>query len=162
MVLVRELKLVVGVLKVLVVQKAERWFDKVLFKNAVSAFIVGLILTVLAQSSSITTSLIIPLAGAGILTLQQIFPFTLGANIGTTITAMLAALVTGNVNAIVVSFAHLFFNIFGIVLIWPLRIVPMKLAELLAAYAVRNKLIPFAYILTMFFVIPLIVIFIFK
>lgn len=156
------LKQIVNVLRVLVVSKAERWFDKVLFKNAISAFMVGLILTVLAQSSSITTSLIVPLAGAGILSLQQIFPFTLGANIGTTITAMLAALVTGDINAIIVSFAHLFFNIFGIILIWPFRIVPIKMAELIANYAVKNKIIPFVYILTFFFAVPLIVIFIFK
>ncbi len=156
------LKQIVVVLKVLVVQKAERWFDKVLFKNALTAFVVGLLLTVLAQSSSITTSLIIPLAGAGLLTLKQIFPYTLGANIGTTITAMLAALVTANVSAIVVSFAHLFFNIFGIVLLWPFKFIPMKLAEILASKAVRNKIIPFAYIVTMFFIIPLVVIIIYK
>ena len=41
----------------------------------------------MVQSSSITTSLVVPLAGAGVLTLRQIFSFTLGANIGTTITA---------------------------------------------------------------------------
>ncbi len=105
------LKQIVGVLKVLLVQRTEAWFDKVLFKNSFRAFAVGLFITLMAQSSSITTSLIVPMAGAGILTLVQIFPYTLGANIGTTITAMLASLVTGNVSAVVVAFAHLNFNI---------------------------------------------------
>ena len=156
------LKQIVSVLKVLIVQKAERWFDKVLFKSALTAFVVGLLLTVFAQSSSITTSLIIPLAGAGILTLRQIFPYTIGANIGTTVTAILAALVTANISAIIVAFAHLMFNIFGIVIIWPMKFIPIKMAELLAANAIKNKIIPFAYIIIMFFVIPLIVILIFR
>jgi sodium-dependent phosphate cotransporter len=102
------------------------------------------------------------LAGAGILTLRQIFPYTLGANVGTTITAILAALVTANISAIVVSFAHLLFNIFGIVTIWPLKAIPIKLAELLADTAVKNKVIPFVYILVMFFILPLIIIFLFR
>ena len=156
------LKQIVAVLKVLIVQKAEAWFDKVLFKNAGRAFVVGLLITFMAQSSSITTSLIVPLAGAGILTLTQIFPYTLGANIGTTITAIMASLVTGNVNAVVVAFAHLGFNISGIVIWWPLSQVPIKLTKLMAEFAVKNRLIPFIYIIIMFFVIPIFVIIFFK
>jgi len=156
------LKQIVSSLKILVVQRAERWFDTVLFKNAVRAFFVGLLLTILAQSSSITTSLIIPLAGAGLLTLRQIFPYTLGANIGTTITAILAALVTANVSAIVVSFAHLIFNVLGIILAWPLKAIPINLAEGIAGLAVKNRWIPFGYIIGVFFLLPLLIIFVFK
>jgi len=93
------------------------------------------------QSSSITTSTIIPLAGAGVLTLRQIYPFTLGANIGTTVTALLASL-TLNVTAMVAAFSHLFFNIFGIVIIYLnplLRNIPIKLAEWIANVALKNK-----------------------
>jgi sodium-dependent phosphate cotransporter len=144
-------------LRVLLVKRAETWFDKVLFKNAFRAFIVGLFITLLAQSSSITTSLVVPMAGAGILTLAQIFPYTLGANIGTTITAILASLVTGNISAVVVAFAHLLFNISGIIVWWPLKIVPITLAQKLAEFATRNKIIPFAYILIVFFIIPILV-----
>jgi sodium-dependent phosphate cotransporter len=63
-------------------------------------------LTVIVQSSSITTSLMVPMAGAGILALEQIFPYTVGTNIGTTITVILVALVTGNLSAIVVVFSQ--------------------------------------------------------
>ena len=83
---------IVKLLQSLVLKKLESFFDAYLFRNAAIAFFVGLCLTVMVQSSSITTSLIVPLAGAGVLRLQQIFPFTIGANIGTTITGMLAAL----------------------------------------------------------------------
>jgi sodium-dependent phosphate cotransporter len=156
------LKKMVDTLRVLVIKRAEVWFDKILFKNAIRAFIVGLVLTLMAQSSSITTSLVVPMAGAGMLTLAQIFPYTLGANIGTTITAILASLATGNANAIVVAFAHLIFNISGIIIWWPFSRVPIFLANTLADYSVKNKLYPFIYVFTMFFIIPLMVILIFR
>jgi sodium-dependent phosphate cotransporter len=151
------LKQIVNVLRVLVVKRTERWFDKVLFKNGLRAFVVGLFITLLAQSSSITTSLIVPMAGAGILTLRQIFPYTLGANIGTTVTAIMASLVTGNDNAVIVAFAHLMFNITGIAVLWPLSKIPITLAEKLAEFSIRNKVYPIAYIIIVFFLIPLLV-----
>ena len=149
-------------LKVLVVTKAEAWFDRYLFKTALRAFLVGLLLTTMVQSSSITTSLAVPLAGAGLLTLIQIFPYTLGANIGTTITAILAALVTGNLSAIIVAFSHLLFNISGMIIWWPLKFVPISLAQKFARIATRNKIIPILYILVLFFLIPILLISLFR
>jgi sodium-dependent phosphate cotransporter len=93
------------------------------------------------------------------LTLRQIFPYTLGANIGTTVTAILASLVTANPNAVIVAFAHLLFNISGIIVWWPLARVPVSMAQAFADQATRNRVFPIAYILVMFFIIPLIVIF---
>jgi sodium-dependent phosphate cotransporter len=153
------LRYIVANLKKLVIGKVESFFNKNLFKNAFRAMILGLIMTVAVQSSSITTSLAVPLAGAGILTLIQIFPFTLGANVGTTITAMLAALVTADPAAITVAFAHLLFNIFGIILVWPIRRVPIFMATTLAEWATKSRLIPLAYVTVVFFVIPLILIY---
>lgn len=156
------LRQMVNVLRVLIVKRAEAWFDRVLFKTAARAFLVGLLLTLLAQSSSITTSLIVPMAGAGILTLVQIFPYTLGTNIGTTVTAILASLVTGNINAVTVAFAHLLFNISGIIIWWPLSKVPIFLAQKMAEFAIKNKLIPIVYVIITFFIIPISVIFLFR
>ena len=119
------LRYIVVILRGLVLGKIETFFNTVLFKNAIRALLLGLAITVLVQSSSITTSLVIPMAGAGILTLRQIFPFTLGSNVGTTITAFLASLVTGSQAAITVAFAHLLFNLFGIAIIWPIREIPL-------------------------------------
>jgi len=149
------LKGMVGALKAIVVRKAEMWFDTILFKTALRAFLVGLLLTVMVQSSSITTSLMVPMAGAGILALEQIFPYTVGANIGTTVTAILAALVTGNLAAIVVAFSHLMFNISGMIIWWPLKGVPIFLARKFSRYSIRNKMIPVAYIIIAFFIVPL-------
>ncbi len=149
------LRYIVVNLKILVIGRVEAFFDTVLFKTALRAMAFGMILTIMVQSSSITTSLAVPLAGAGILTLQQIFPMTLGANLGTPITAMLAALVTGSEAAVTVAFAHVLFNAFGIIIIWPARWVPIRLAMALAQGAMRSKIVPFAYIGTVFFLIPL-------
>jgi sodium-dependent phosphate cotransporter len=156
------LKYMVSSLKVIVVSRAKDWFDKYLFKTAVRAFAVGIILTIMVQSSSITTSLIVPMAGAGLLTLEQIFPYTLGSNIGTTITAMLAALLTGSPAAVIVAFSHLIFNISGIILWWPFKKLPILLARNFAEYSTRSKIIPVAYVLVLFFLIPLLIIFIFN
>jgi len=152
----------VKILRSLVLHKVENFFDQYFFRSAIIAFCFGIILTILVQSSSITTSTIIPLAGAGVLTLRQIYPFTLGANIGTTVTALLASL-TLNVTAMVAAFSHLFFNIFGIILIYLnplLRDIPMKLAEWVADVALKNKVLPIIYLLIIFFGLPLIIIFI--
>jgi sodium-dependent phosphate cotransporter len=145
----------VKALKVLVVTKAEAWFDRYLFKTAARAFLVGLLLTAMVQSSSITTSLAVPMAAGGLLTLAQVFPYTLGANIGTTVTAMLAALVTGNLSAIIVAFSHLLFNVSGILIWWPLRFVPLTIAEKFARISVKYKYLPIVYIIVVFFLIPL-------
>ena len=161
-ILLFSLKKMVDVLKVLVVSRAHAWFDRYLFKTTIRAFFVGLLLTVLVQSSSITTSLAVPLAGAGLLNLRQIFPYTLGANIGTTITAMLAALVTQNLSAIIVAFSHLLFNISGIIVWWPFKFIPLRIAELFAKLSAKSKFIPILYILIVFFIIPIVTIYIFK
>tara|TARA_B100000131_G_C18055161_1_gene588072 strand:- start:38 stop:1126 length:1089 start_codon:yes stop_codon:yes gene_type:complete len=151
---------IVKLLRSLVLEKVESFFDTYLFRNAFTAIAFGIILTIMVQSSSITTSTIVPLAGAGVLTLRQIFPFTLGANIGTTVTALLASL-TLNPIAMVAAFSHLFFNIAGILIIYPFKIlreIPIKLATKMADLSAENKFIPFIYLAIVFILIPLIII----
>ncbi|MCK4422483.1 MAG: Na/Pi symporter, partial [Candidatus Omnitrophica bacterium] len=69
-------------MRVLIINKTEVFIHKYLFRNDLTAMVLGMCLTVSVQSSSITTSLIIPLVGAGIVTLNRCYPFTLGANVG--------------------------------------------------------------------------------
>lgn len=154
---------IVKLLRGLVLQKIEGFFDTHLFKNARRAMLFGLVLTVAVQTSSIPTSLVIPLAGAGVLRLVQVFPFSVGSNIGTTITAMLAALATANITAITVAFCHFLFNIFGLIFIWsipPIRRIPLRLAEIVAEFTMRNRSIPVILIAMLFFIIPAVMIWI--
>lgn len=156
------LRYIVVNVRLLVIGRVERFFHQTLFRNAFRALMLGLVFTMVVQSSSVTTSLVVPLAGAGILTLRQIFPYTVGANIGTTITAMLAALATANVAAASVAVAHVLFNISGLCIWLPLGRVPMFLARTLARYSVKSKLVPILFVVTMFFIVPLLLIYVMR
>jgi sodium-dependent phosphate cotransporter len=146
----------------LVLDKLEIIINNYLFKNDLLGFTLGILMTAIVQSSSVTTSLIVPLAGAGVISLRQVFPYTLGANIGTTVTAIMAALATQNQVAITVAFAHLCFNIFGILIFYPLKFIPIRVAEFVADKATRSKknLVAFVGIILMLYFIPMIFIFI--
>ena len=142
--------------------KLEILIDRYLFSSAIASGVLGFALTVFVQSSSVTTSLIVPLVGAGLLTVEKIFPYTLGANVGTTFTAILASLVTGSIYSIQAAFAHLSFNILGIILWYPLRIVPIWLAKQLGNVAARKRYVAVLYVLFVFFIIPLTLVFIMR
>jgi len=160
--LLASLKLMVDIVKSLVLTRVEGFFSKHIFKTTLRALLLGAILTSVVQSSSITTSIIIPLVGAGILSLRQVYPYTLGANIGTTITAIMAALVTSNTTAIAVAFAHLIFNLSGMAIFLPLAKIPISLAKQMSKLTARSRLVPIAFIFVIFFGIPLILIYIFR
>ncbi|HUV30747.1 MAG TPA: Na/Pi symporter [Acidobacteriota bacterium] len=148
------LRYIVVVLKSMVLARVERFFQRYIFRTAALSLLLGIVLTSIIQSSSITTSIIIPLVAAGVISVQQIYPYLLGANIGTTVTAFLASFVTGSPEAVAVAFAHLIFNLFGMAIFWPLKVVPLFLASKLGAAAARSKMIPIVYILIVFFLIP--------
>jgi sodium-dependent phosphate cotransporter len=159
------LKFLVDLAKGVVVKRAERFLHRYLFGAPLLTMLFGAVITVLVQSSSITTSMVVPLIGAGILTLEQVFPYTLGANVGTTVTAMLAALATGNLAAVTVAFAHLFFNLSGIALVYPIkaiRSIPLHMARGLAQLTSRSRLYAFAYVGLAFFLIPFLLVLVWR
>jgi sodium-dependent phosphate cotransporter len=124
----------------------------------VVAIVIGAAVTLLVQSSSITTSVLTPLVGIGVIQLEQMFPLTLGANIGTTVTGLLASLVSDSVAALQVALCHLFFNVTGIIIWYPIpfmRRVPLNGARELGKWTRRSKLVPPIYIIMVFFVCPL-------
>jgi sodium-dependent phosphate cotransporter len=139
LVLFISLSQIVKSMKGMIMQRVEILLNRYLFRNILSSLVFGLILTATVQSSSITTSLIVPLVAAGLLTIEQVFPYTLGANVGTTITAILAALGIGKEIAIAVAFAHLLFNIFGIFVFLPLRRIPVWTAKTIARFVSASK-----------------------
>ncbi len=130
------LKLMRGV----VLERMGGLFDRVLFRNDAASFTLGMVATAAVQSSSATTSLIVPLAGTGVLTLRQIFPYTIGANIGTTITAILASFSTGSAAAVTIALAHLTFNMMAVAIFYPLRALPIGLAKRWGKFAARSKM----------------------
>ena len=123
------------------------------------AILLGVIITVSVQSSSITTSVLVPLAASGVLTLENIYPVTLGANVGTTITALMASLATGSPAAVTVAVVHTLFNLSGIALFYPIRAlrrVPLRLAAGLADVAAERRSTAIIYAVGVFVVVPLI------
>ena len=131
-------------------------FEAIAFQNTFRSFGWGFLLTAVIQSSSITTSLIVPLAATGKVPVKRAFEFVIGSNIGTTITAILAALFKSEA-AMSLAFAHFLFNMAGMILfigVPLLRKLPLYLADKLGSIALRFKLSAFAYILVLFFVLP--------
>eukprot|EP01135_Chromosphaera_perkinsii_P003462 Nk52_evm31s243 gene=Nk52_evmTU31s243 len=120
--------------------------------------LVGAGITICVQSSSVMTSVLTPLVGIGMLQLEKMYPLTLGANIGTTVTAILAALATSNVEtAMTVAFVHLFFNVSGIILWYPIpfmRHVPIRGAQFLGDFTADHRWFPIVYIVIVFLCIP--------
>ncbi len=155
--------LIVKLLRSLVLKKLEYFFDTHLFSTWQRAMLFGMVLTFAVQTSSVPTALVVPLAGAGVLKLIQVYPYCLGSNMGTTMTAMLAALATGSEIAVIAAFAHLLFNVVGILIIWPvpaIRNVPLRVAERMGELAFRNRLVPVAALLLIYFLIPALIVFI--
>ncbi len=76
--------------------------------------IIGAILTIVVQSSSATMAITLIMCSKGWIPLDIAAAMVLGENIGTTITANLAA-INGNVSARRAAFSHFMFNIFGVI-----------------------------------------------
>lgn len=136
--------------------------NRILYKatniNGYLAIVIGAGITVLVQSSSITTSALTPFVGMGALRLEQMFPLTLGANIGTTVTGLLASLVSNGTNALQVALCHLYFNISGIIIWFPvpfMRRVPISMAMSLGKTTRVWRGFPILYILVIFGIVPL-------
>jgi sodium-dependent phosphate cotransporter len=147
-------------LKKVMTGKARQVFNAAIGKNATYAVLSGLVVTLIVQSSTLTTVLIVPMAGAGIFTLSQVYPFTLGANIGTPITALMSATaISGEyqVVALQIAIIHFLYNGLGVALfaavplLWNL---PVRSAQALADGARRSPWIVPAYILGVFFILP--------
>jgi sodium-dependent phosphate cotransporter len=144
-------------MRLLVADRIERTLNAALARSGMVGIVVGALVTIAVQSSSITTSILIPLVASGLLLVRNAYPITLGANIGTTITALLAALAAGTVDSLTIAFTHTIFNIAGILLIFPwlkIRYVPVIMAEKLADIAIKRKSLALGYTFGVFVVIP--------
>lgn len=154
------------IMKSLMVGKAKELLHKSIGKGPVSGITSGALMTVLVQSSSTTTSLVVPLVGTGILKVRDIYPFTLGANVGTCITALIAALGISGENsgfALQIALVHLLYNVLAVFVIYGisfLRYIPLTLSYQLSLKVAERKIYGFGYIAGLFFVVPLSIIFV--
>lgn len=162
--IVLSLFFIMRLMRSLMASRIEKLLNRSLGKNAFVGLIVGVLITVAVQSSSITTSLLVPLFAAGLLQLKTGLPIMIGANIGTTITALLAAMVT-DIHGLEIALVHLFFNLFGTLVFFPfekMRMIPIWCAERLAQFAVKNRTLVLVYVGVVFLLIPSAGLFVYK
>ncbi|XP_041465682.1 sodium-dependent phosphate transport protein 2B-like [Lytechinus variegatus] len=130
------------------------------FLTGYLAILIGAVCTFIVQSSSIFTSAMTPLVGIGVITLERMYPLTLGSNIGTTATGIIAALPNEGkdlANAMQVALSHFFFNIFGILIWYPIpfmRKLPIGMARVMGNTTAKYRWFAIFYLITMFFVLP--------
>ncbi len=131
-------------------------FQRFFFQSPIKSFGWGVLTTAAIRSSSVTTSLVVPLVAKKIVKLRSAVPFILGANIGTTISAFIAAIGTSN-TAISIAISHFLFNFIGVLIFFPIPVlkeIPIKLATGLGRITLKYRLAGLLYLLLMFFIIP--------
>jgi len=154
------LVLLVKALRTLMLSRVEVAIGRALGESGWTGVIIGMLATALVQSSSITTSTLVPMAAAGIVTVAQILPITIGANIGTTVTALIASMAgsaDGGVGGLTIALVHCLFNIGGLLIFYPvpaLRRVPVRIAQTVGRLAARSRKLALVYVLLVFYGIP--------
>lgn len=150
------IKLMSNIIYTLLIGDSKQRLGKYVFNNPLKSFSWGMFITAAMQSSSVTTSILVPVVAKRKTKAQYAFPFILGANIGTTITALLAA-VFKNEAAITIAIAHFLFNLIGVLIFLPfskIRNIPIVIAQNLGAVTLKYRIAGFIYIIVMFFLIP--------
>jgi sodium-dependent phosphate cotransporter len=152
-------------LKLLMVGRARHILTRAAGGNEYLAMGTGLGATFITQSSTITASILVPFAGAGILTTKQLYPVTVGANIGTTFTALLAAFALfgepGAKLGLQAAFVHLLYNLLSVLVIYVppgIKNLPLRSAEWLARIAAERKWVIALYLIGFFIALPVAVI----
>ncbi|MBF2062833.1 MAG: Na/Pi symporter [Calothrix sp. C42_A2020_038] len=150
-------------LKAILNEDLEEKVKKYLFGSWWQAMLFGLMITIAVQSSSITTSVIVPIIALGVVAAIQALPYFLGANIGTSTTALLAALsLASNGDAegtasLMVALVHMIFDIYAIILLFPIkkiREIPIWLAEKSGEFVTKSRAVAIAYIAIIFYALP--------
>ena len=152
-------------LKQLFLEDIKKVFETIIFRNKYLALFFGFLITLIIQSSSASTALLVPFAAIGLIKLNRAYPFILGSNIGTTITAFIVALNIGTHLALALAFSHILFNLIGIIILYSLPIARefmYILTEKILTITDKHKYFPFYYIFGIYFLIPLLFIFLFR
>lgn len=157
------LVLITRTMRRLVLDSVERAINRLIGRGGGAlGILIGLLVTIAVQSSSITTSILVPLVAAGIMTARSAYPVTLGANVGTTITALIASLAVTQPEGLTIALVHTLFNVVALLLVFPVpavRYVPVRLAEAFAGVAVRRPTVVGVYLVAMFLLVPLLGVF---
>ncbi len=154
------IKLLTWIIKKTIIGESKNRLQSFVFGKPIQSFSWGVLLTAAIQSSSVTTSILVPLAAADKIKLRNAFTFIIGANVGTTLTALIAAGFRSEAAA-TIAIAHLLFNLTGVVIFMSLPILRKLLVHFVKefSYAIaKYRVIGLAYIIIMFFLLPFLLI----
>lgn len=138
------------------IEGTKKKLEKLIFSSSLKSLGWGALLTAIMQSSSLICSLIVPIVATGKTTIKKALPLILGANIGTTVTALIAAF-SASEAALSIAIVHLLFNLIGVlaVFVFPkVNDMILYLSRKLGQATVKNRLIGLAYMILVFFMIP--------
>lgn len=156
--LILSLILLVFVLKKLVRGKIHSRCKRIFNINGYVCIIIGCVLTFLVHSSSVITSILTPLAAVDVLDIEHTYAYTLGANLGTTITPLLSIIESNNKDQIKIALCHVWFNVLGIVIwyIFPvMRNVPLSYSNFMRNTVEQKRYIALLFWICVYVVIPL-------
>lgn len=134
------------------------------FSSPFKSFATGFSITWLVGSSSIGTSLAIPMIATRMVKLDEAYPYLCGCNIATTVDlAQIYGYIAGGIIGVMLGSAHVFLNILALLLwlVTPLRIVPIRIAQGIGEFMSSRRysaLLLLGYAITIFIIVPLIVI----
>ncbi|GAB4131832.1 MAG: Na/Pi symporter [Raineya sp.] len=158
------IRLFIVVFKKVLVNDFMKRIESLFWVEPWRGFVWGTLITALIHSSTVVTSFLVTLVGSGKLSLRHAFPLIMGANLGTTLTALTASLGKSE-EAVSVAFAHFLFNLLSVVLVLPFPRVQAKII-LLARYfgklTMRRRFAGFLYVLIVFFLLPFLLIYLSK
>jgi len=155
------IKFLSNLISKMIIGQSQDKLSKYLFNNSWKSFFWGTTITAAVQSSSITTSLMVPFVATNKVKIRRAMPFILGANIGTTITAFLAVLFKSDA-AMSIAITHLLINLIGVIIFLPfsfIREIPIKLANGFGTLTMNYRLAGLTYIIFMFFILPFMLIY---
>lgn len=145
------------------------WEDRVqaAFESPSKGFLTGFTITFIVGSSSIGSSLVIPFLATKVVNLKKVYPYLVGCNLATTVDlSQIYGYIAGGTTGMILGSAHVLLNLMALI-IWfisPLRFVPIMIAEWLGAKITENENSLYsllAWVIGVFFVIPIIIIYVF-
>lgn len=154
------IKLLTSIIQKTIIGDSKNRLRKFVFQNPTKSFGWGVLITSAIQSSSVSTSLLVPLVATKKVRLVNALPFIIGANLGTTLTALIAASFSSD-TAMSIAIAHLLFNLSGAVLFMmssQLRQTLVNFTKRFSIVMARKRVIGLLYVIVTFFLLPFILI----
>jgi len=147
-----------SVIAVLGGEKNARKFINRFFESKYKAYLIGVLLTAIVFSSSITIGLLVPLAVARLINLKKAIPFIIGANLGTFTDVFLASIIIGKIPALATAMIYISFSLLGSIIFLPNTNLLFRMTKYTSKRLIHISRKKALYFLIAFILIPLFVV----